>query len=131
MMACRLDLDSVRRTAALTALVVATTGACSSGPDLGLSPAGETGRAIAADSGCDSCHGDVGQGGVGPAWAGLFDSTILLDSGKEVTADAEYLRRSIVDPGVDQVDGYTVLMPPNSLTDSEIDAVITYIRELG
>jgi cytochrome c oxidase subunit 2 len=132
MMAPQNHLSSLRRLAALSAIVIATTGACGSEsePEVSLSPAAEEGRVIATEAGCDSCHGEQGEGGVGPAYVGLFDSEVPLDTGDTVVADADYLRRSIKDPGAEQVDGYTVVMPPNTLTDEEIDAVIAYIEEL-
>jgi len=116
-------------------MIVATVAlaACGGGSDAALpdlSPAAEQGRTIALDSGCVACHGDRGQGGVGPGWQGLAGTEVELEDGTTVVADAAYLRRSIADPGEDVVAGTTVNMPTNQLTDDEIDLVVAYIQEL-
>jgi cytochrome c oxidase subunit 2 len=100
------------------------------GGDLDLSPLADEGRAIANEAGCGSCHGPDGQGGVGPAWTGLYGSSVALDDGGSVIADDDYLRRSIVDPSAQKVEGFTIEMPANELSDQQIEAVIAYIREL-
>jgi len=96
-----------------------------------LSPAAEEGKAISADSGCAGCHGADGQGGIGPAWAGLYNSTVELDGGGTVTADDAYLQRAITDPAAEKEVGFTVAMPENQLSAQDVDAVVAYIRELA
>ena len=100
------------------------------GDDLDLTDAGRAGQDVAKDAGCAACHGGTGNGGVGPAWAGLYGADVELADGRVVVADDEYLRRSIRDPQADIVAGYTLQMPENNLSDAQIDAVLTYIREL-
>jgi cytochrome c oxidase subunit 2 len=95
-----------------------------------LSELAEAGRSIAAESGCAGCHGDRGQGGVGPAWVQLAGSLVELEDGSTVTADGSYLRTAIVDPSADLVAGYTVRMPQVELTEAEVDALVAYIEEL-
>jgi cytochrome c oxidase subunit 2 len=95
-----------------------------------LTEAGARGRAVAADNGCQACHGRNGEGGVGPSWIGLAGADVELDGGTTVTADDDYLRRSIVEPRADTVAGYNVLMPTNSLSPAEVDLVIAYIKDL-
>ncbi len=80
--------------------------------------------------GCAACHGDVGDGGVGPAWTGLAGSDVELADGSSVKADAEYLRRSITDPEPQVVAGFTINMLTTELTDPEVSALIAYIQEL-
>lgn len=96
-----------------------------------LSAAAESGRDISRDEGCAACHGRDGQGGIGPTWTGLAESTVELDDGRAVTADTAYLTRAIVDPSAEKVDGYAVEMPVNDLSDAEIASVIAYIEELS
>ena len=91
----------------------------------------ETGRQVANTSGCASCHGADGTGGVGPKFVGLYGSEVTLTDGSTVVADDDYLRRSITDPGAERVEGYAVNMPVTDLSDDEIEAVLAYIRELG
>jgi cytochrome c oxidase subunit 2 len=95
-----------------------------------LSAAGERGKEVAADKGCQSCHGNQGQGGVGPAWQGLAGSDVELDDGTVVAADDRYLRESIVEPDATKVAGYTVSMPSIDLDPSEVDALVAYIEDL-
>lgn len=89
------------------------------------------GKAIARSNGCAACHGSDGQGQVGPAFVGLFGSEVTLEDGSVVTADAEYLRRSVTDPDAQVVDGYNLPMPTTKLTDAEIDQIVAYIESLA
>jgi len=87
------------------------------------------GRRLALDSGCAACHGSNGEGGVGPTWVGLYGSTVTLEDGSTVTADDAYLFEAIRDPSAKKVKGYSV-MPPNSLSDAEVQAIVDYIKTL-
>lgn len=108
---------------------IALLGACGGGQD--LSPAAAQGLEVARSNGCTACHGVEGQGGVGPAWQGLFGSQVELEDGSTVTADRDYLVRSIQDPQAQLVAGYTTKMPENELSTDQIDSVIAYIEELA
>jgi cytochrome c oxidase subunit 2 len=121
------------RLAALVGAAVLFIAACggddASAPD-GLSATATEGRTIAQDNGCAACHGTAGEGGIGPAWAGLAGSTVTLEDGSEIVADTDYLRRSILEPDADRVDGYTIEMPKADLDPAEVDALIAYIEAL-
>lgn len=107
-------------------------GACgSAAPDRTLSAAATAGRDVAISKGCTACHGNNGEGGVGPAWAGVFGSEVELEDGTTVLADEAYLRRSIMDPVAQVAAGFTVSMPKVKLSDDEVESVIDYIEELG
>ena len=124
--------SAVLRIAAITLVAGGTISAC--GADTGgpaLSATGETGREITRDNGCSACHGRSGEGGPGPAYTGLYGSTVELKDGTTVTADADYLFRAIRDPAAESVAGYGFPMPENDLSDAEIESVIAYIRELA
>jgi cytochrome c oxidase subunit 2 len=112
------------------ALVIAACGGDGGAAPDGLSAPATEGRTIARDNGCAACHGTDGEGGIGPAWVGLAGSTVTLEDGSEVIADTEYLRRSILEPGADLVDGYTIEMPKADLDPAEVDALIAYIEAL-
>lgn len=99
--------------------------------DLTLSPLGEEGRSIANSNGCSACHGANGQGGVGPAFTGLFGNTVEFDDGSTAVADEAYLREAITDPSARRVAGYQLPMPTNQLSDEQVDAVVAYIRDLA
>ncbi len=111
----------------LAALVV---GGCSSSDGVELSELGAEGRELALSRGCSACHGQNGEGGVGPAWIGLFGSEVELESGETKTADDGYVRTSIVDPEFEVVAGSTITMPTTPLSEAEVDALVAYIKEL-
>ena len=124
---------SVKLSALATAVALLTLGACSSsssGAPADLSPEAAAGRELAISAGCASCHGDDGNGRVGPKWVGLADSQVTLSDGTVVTADDTYLYESIKNPGAKKRRGASGIMPANNLTDEEIASIIVYIRAL-
>lgn len=116
---------------ALVIAAVSLFAACSQEPELVLTPAAQEGRDIANSNGCSSCHGKNGQGVTAPSWQNIYLEQIPIEGGATVLADEEYLYRSITDPQADIVRDWTIKMPTNDLTDDEIAAIITYIKELS
>jgi cytochrome c oxidase subunit 2 len=95
-------------------------------------PAGER---LLFERGCISCHSLTGNAMVGPTLKGLFGSSVRVKTGgavRTVIADEEYIRKSIIDPGADVVDGFPNTMPPGKTVFSgdEIVEVIKYLKEL-
>ncbi len=129
-------MTAVRRNL-LAVVLLAGLGACatdgggSAPTDLGLSPAGEAGWQLAREKGCASCHGSNGEGGIGPAFAGLYGRQVELQDGTTVVADEAYLTRSIKDPNADKVAGYNLPMPQTNLSDAELASILDYLRDLG
>lgn len=124
---------SVKLSALATAVVLLALGACSSSSSSApadLSPEAAAGREISISAGCASCHGEDGNGRVGPKWIGLADSQVTLSDGTVVTADDAYLYESIKDPGAKKRRGASGIMPANKLSDEEIASIIVYIRAL-
>lgn len=118
------------------ALVVATIFTACGGdqtvaPTGSLTPTQRFGLEAAQHAGCGSCHGSDFAGGVGPSWIGLAGSTRELVDGSSVVADRAYLIESIADPSAKRVAGYSLVMPANSLTDTEINRIVDYIEALG
>ncbi len=103
-------------------------GACSD--DSGLPEVAQRGKNTALSSGCASCHGANGQGGVGPSWVDLAGSQRELKDGTTVVADDAYLIRSILEPEAEEVAGYTISMPANGLDEAQAADVVAYIEEL-
>ncbi len=95
-----------------------------------LSPI-EQGRMLAETRGCLGCHSVDGSAGVGPTWQGLFGKTENLADGTTVVVDAEYLKESILNPGVKVVRGFAPIMPPGSFSEDELNALIAYTKSLG
>ncbi len=74
-----------------------------------LSPE-DRGEKWATDFGCVACHSSNGSDLAGPTWLGILGSEEALIGGELVTVDELYLRKSILDPGVQIVDGYQDIM---------------------
>ena len=89
--------------AALCALPLAAA-ACGGGSDDG--GAGGSGEELYRQYACASCHSLDGSEGTGPTFKGLAGSTVTLDGGKQVKADAAYLEKAITDPDADVTKGY-------------------------
>ncbi|HKX61656.1 MAG TPA: DUF6797 domain-containing protein, partial [Verrucomicrobiae bacterium] len=95
------------------------------------------GRHVAELMGCVACHSDDGStmGKVGPIWKGLFGSKRDIARVGKVTADEAYLRESIKEPTAKILKGFEngdVGMPSYEgvLTDSQIDALVLYLKTL-
>lgn len=88
-----------------------------------------TGPELALEVGCMSCHAETDTD-LAPTLHGVWGSEVLLEDGRTVVADEAYVRTSITDPGADIVAGYDGRMPVFSLTDSEIDRLVDYVRSL-
>lgn len=97
----------------------------------GLKPA-EWGSRLVQQFACTTCHTTDGTKLVGPTWKGLFGHKVTLTNGKTVTADANYIRESILDPQAKVVKGFGPVMPPykGQLNDKQINAIIEYLKTL-
>ncbi len=103
-------------------------GGCGGGS--GLSQSAQQGREISLTRGCSACHGEDGQGDIGPAWQGLFGATVELQDGSTIQVDRGYLRRAIAEPDAEIRAGVSISMPVTNLTEAEVAALIAYIEEL-
>lgn len=97
---------------------------------LDLSPSAAEGQKLYNVSGCAGCHGRAGQGGIGPVLVGISGTERPLIDGSTVIADEAYLIRAIMYPNAEIVAGYSLRMPSNRLSESEVLAVIAFITEL-
>jgi cytochrome c oxidase subunit 2 len=88
------------------------------------------GRALAADNGCTACHSEDGSPLVGPTFKGIWGRSEPLESGRTIVVDEPYLVRSIKEPSADVVEGYPDAMPPQPLTDAQIQDVIAWLKTL-
>lgn len=91
------------------------------------------GQQLAQQQGCVGCHSVDGAQGAGPTWQGLFGSEIPLASGETVTADAEYIQNSILNPQAQIHEGFAPIMPSyaGQLSDQQIADLIAYIESLS
>jgi cytochrome c oxidase subunit 2 len=93
------------------------------------------GARLSQIKGCDACHTTDGTQLVGPTYKGLFGKTetVVTDGEtRQVIVDEDYIRKSILDPAADVVEGFQPLMPSQQgmMTDEEITAVIEYLKTL-
>jgi cytochrome c oxidase subunit 2 len=95
-------------------------------------PVAKAGERLFEAQGCVSCHRGE-PGGRGPSLAGLFGSTVRLQDGRTVVADAAYIRRSILNPQADVVAGYEPVMPTYQglLGEEDVMQLIAYIESLA
>jgi hypothetical protein len=80
-----------------------------------------------------SCHSLNGVAGVGPTWLGLFGGKVVLADSTAVTADIDYLHRSILEPEVQLLAGYANVMPASygqQLSETEMTELIDLIQLL-
>lgn len=94
------------------------------------------GKRIMTNIGCFACHTVDGNKLVGPSFKGIYGHQVTVKTGGEtrtITVDDEYLKRSILEPNADIVDGFNKgLMQPyqGQLSDTEISQIIEYIKTL-
>jgi cytochrome c oxidase subunit II len=127
----------LRRTLAF-AMAAVLAGACGGGekdkgPD--LDPQAARGQQLVEQKGCLACHSTDGSRSQGPTWKGAAGSQVKLTDGATVTADAAYLRRSILDPDAQTVAGFPAALmaariPPGTVTEEEASAIVAYIETL-
>lgn len=96
-------------------------------------PATEAGRVLVERKGCPVCHTTDGSPLTGPSFQGLMGRTSVLADGSSTIADADYVRRSILEPASQVVEGFQPVMPSftGQLRDAEIDAIIAYLTTLS
>jgi cytochrome c oxidase subunit 2 len=88
------------------------------------------GQGLYASLGCMGCHSIDGSARVGPSWKGLYGSMRSLTDGTSVTADDVYIKESITDSAAKVVEGFMPIMPPFTLTDGDLHAIVAYIESV-
>jgi cytochrome c oxidase subunit 2 len=90
------------------------------------------GQQLFQSLGCVSCHGANGEGGRGPALAGLFGRKVFLTNNQTLTADEGYIRESIENPGAKVVAGFNPIMPTfqGQVTPEQLIQIISFIKSL-
>ncbi len=81
---------------------------------------------------CNTCHGDQ-KGARGPALAGVFGSTVRMQSGQTVKVDEAYIRESIVNPQAKLLEGYPPIMPTYQglISEEGLLQLTAYIKSLS
>ncbi len=90
------------------------------------------GADLFVNRGCVACHKSE-DANRAPALERIYGTNVILQDGRTVLADENYLRAHIVDPGAWLVAGYQPIMPSfrTSLSDEEVFALVQYIKSLG
>ena len=89
----------------------------------------EVGAALYKSKGCNACHSLDGSKVVGPSFKGLWGKTEKTDKG-EVVVDLAYLKESTATPMAKIVDGFPPAMPPQVLTDIEVESLAKFLETL-
>ena len=92
------------------------------------------GLALIKANACTTCHSMDGSRIIGPSFKGLFGrkSTVVTDAGeKEIVANEEYIKKSIVDPNSEVVKGYMKgLMQSykDKISAEDLDKIVDYFK---
>ena len=91
----------------------------------------QQGEALFRQLGCSGCHGPAATVHA-PDLAGLYGKPVPLSDGSTVTADARYLRDSILLPSKQVAAGYPDIMPTfqNQIDEEDVIALTAYIQSL-
>jgi cytochrome c oxidase subunit 2 len=91
-----------------------------------------TGQKLFQELGCATCHRFDMQGR-GPNLQGVYGRRVLLDDGRTVVADDNYVRESILQPGAKVVAGFKPIMPSfqGIVSEDQLLALTAYIKSLA
>jgi cytochrome c oxidase subunit 2 len=92
----------------------------------------DAGKALIDSMGCRSCHQE-GTLQRAPLLEGLYGRKVQLTDGREVMADENYLRESILQPAAKIVAGYQPIMPSyqGRVAEEELIQIIAYLKAAG
>src|SRR5450759_3967939 len=81
---------------------------------------------------CNTCHTNNASGR-GPVLAGLFGKQVVLNDGRTVIADENYIRESILNPQAKIVQGYGPIMPTfqGQVNEEDLLKLLVYVRSLA
>ena len=98
----------------------------------GNQPLAVTGQKLFSELGCITCHRSDTQGR-GPNLAGVFGKPVLLEDGRTVMADENYVRESILEPQAKVVKGFKPVMPTfqGQVSDEQLSALVAYVKSLA
>ena len=81
---------------------------------------------------CTVCHSTSKEKLIGPGLGGIFKTRRELSNGRTVFADENYIRKSILNPSAELVQGFANQMTPFAglLSEEELSGLIEYIKTL-
>jgi cytochrome c oxidase subunit II len=91
-----------------------------------------TGQKLFQQLGCSTCHRFDTQGR-GPNLVGVYGKPVLLDDGRTVMADDNYIRESILTPGAKVVAGFKPIMPmfQGIVSEEQLLSLVAYIKSMS
>jgi cytochrome c oxidase subunit 2 len=96
-------------------------------------PAGPDAKQLLEENGCLGCHSNDGSIIVGPSFKGIGQRQVTVErDGKKVTlqVDAAYLRRALLDPNGEIVEGFAPMMPAaDYLPEADIDTLVEHLLQ--
>jgi cytochrome c oxidase subunit 2 len=97
-----------------------------------VAPLRETGKQLFSALGCATCHRFDVQGR-GPNLAGVYNKPVLLEDGRTVIADENYVRESILNPTAKIVSGFKPVMPTfqGLVSEEQLNALVAYVKSLA
>jgi cytochrome c oxidase subunit II len=95
-------------------------------------PLQETGQQLFSSLGCSTCHRTDVQGR-GPNLTGIYNKPVLLEDGRTVVADENYVRESILNPTAKIVSGFKPVMPTfqGIVSEEQLNALVAYVKSLS
>jgi cytochrome c oxidase subunit II len=90
----------------------------------------QRGLALANGNACTACHALDGSRGIGPSWVGIYGTKRTFADGTTALVDETYLRRSMLEPAAQVVEGFDSVMVPAPVTEAEVMDIIALIKEL-
>ncbi len=95
-------------------------------------PLQDTGKQLFAQLGCATCHRSDIQGR-GPNLVNVYNKPVLLEDGRTVIADENYVRESILNPTAKIVSGFKPVMPTfqGIVSDEQLNALVAYVKSLA
>jgi cytochrome c oxidase subunit 2 len=91
-----------------------------------------TGQKLFQQLGCTTCHRFDTQGR-GPNLVGVYGKPVLLDDGRTVVADDNYIRESVLNPGAKVVAGFKPIMPTfqGIVNEEQLLSLVAYLKSLS
>lgn len=99
-------------------------------------PPSQAGYMLLQKNGCVACHTTDGSKLVGPSYLGVYGSDVTVRTNgvkREIIADDSYIKRSILTPDADIVDGFNkglMLSYKDMVSDEDIKLIIEYLKTL-
>ncbi len=90
----------------------------------------ERGKKLVEELACIGCHSITGEKSIGPTFKGIYGRKTLLEDGRTIIADYEYIEHSITNPKKEIVKGYPEVMPPFNISEDELHAITYYLKTL-